>query len=166
MLTTFQEAVRLYTESVNLDNQNTAALFNRAAAQMALRRFQPALSDCQMVIAQQGVPRQSKTLARLGKIQLALGQIDAASSSLTEARETAEPSALNAIQMDLTKVDRIRQHLNTIDRERKNKEWGMVVFGLNQILQEVDSPPLQWRIWKLEALVQKKSFSEATFLAT
>lgn len=41
----FDEAIKLYTESIEADNSNSAAFANRSAAQIQLKNFQAALDD-------------------------------------------------------------------------------------------------------------------------
>ena len=172
----YTEAVAKYSEAIDLLPTFSAAIFNRAAAYMAQKRYQLALVDCQSVLALQGKPPQAKTLARLGKVQLGLGQVEAANASLTQARElltsgnagTAAETAptLKAVQADFFKLERLRNHLNSIARERENKSHGMVAYGIDAASKEVEEVPMQWKIWRLESMIGRKMYEEATYYAT
>ncbi|KAJ8695470.1 hypothetical protein PTI98_008071 [Pleurotus ostreatus] len=49
----FAEAVELYTSAIDLNPNEPAYLTNRAASYMAMKRFRPALQDCQVALALQ-----------------------------------------------------------------------------------------------------------------
>jgi DnaJ family protein C protein 7 len=133
---------------------------------MALKKFEAAVDDCQTVLHQQGHPPQAKTLARLGKCQIALGQLDSAALTLLNARENCTDSSLNGILADLGKIERIKNHLKSAEREKASEKYGMMAFALDQAFKEVETVPLAWRVLKLQALIGKKSYDEAGFLAT
>lgn len=166
----YAEAIQLYTKAMSLDPTLSAAQFNRAAAYMALRRYSEALEDVRAVLASQKSDRQAKTLARLGKIQLAMAQIQPAVSSLEEARSIASSShdaaTLKNIDADLSKITRLQGHLASLDREKERGSWGMMIFALDAAQREVEETPLQWKLWRLEALVGRKMFDDAISLAT
>jgi DnaJ family protein C protein 7 len=118
-------------------------------------------------LAQQGHPAQSKTLARLGKCQIALGQIDSAALTLLSAREACtEPATLTGIQADLAKIERVKNHLKSADRAREGSNFGMQAFAIEQASKEVETVPMAWRVQKLQALIGKKAYDEAGFYAT
>jgi DnaJ family protein C protein 7 len=71
----------------DLVSTEPAYLTNRAAAYIALKRFRPALADCQHAVSLQsqpstGAPAPLKTLLHLTRCQLALAQTTAALSTL------------------------------------------------------------------------------------
>lgn len=167
----YPQAVQHYSEAVDALSSYTPAIFNRAAAYMALKQFSKALDDCQLTLAlqkeQQLESAIPKTLARLGKCQLAVGQIDQAGQTLAQARASPslEKATLNGVLADLAKIDRIRNHLNSIQRSKDEGSWSMVSFGLDALRKEVDVEPVAWKVQRLEALVQRKKYDDATFLA-
>ena len=42
----------------------------------------------------------------------------------------------------------------------------MVTFALDAAQREVEEVPVQWKIWRLEALIGRNKLDEASFLAT
>lgn len=164
----YTQAVEHYTAAISALPTYVSAIFNRAAAYMALKQFSKALEDCQTTAALQGQPPQPKTLARLGKCQLALGLVDQAAQSLQQARAAPglENATLNAVLADLAKLDRIQNHLKSIQKAKADKSWSLVQFGLDAASKEVESEPLAWKLLRVEALIMRNKFDEASFLAT
>ena len=131
---------------------------------MALKRFRSALADCQKAAALQSSSPQPKTLARLARCQIALGQIDDAQRTITEVL-TIDPQNAQALG-DQAKIDKIRADLANVEREKAKKDWSFVIFGLDSLEKEVETPPLAWRITRVEALLGKKRTEEASMLAS
>lgn len=164
----YAKAVEQYSAAIDVLPTYVPAIFNRAAAYMAQKRYTQALEDCQTAAALQGKPPQPKTLARLGKCQLALGLVDQASQTLQQAREAPglENATLNGVLADLAKLDRIQNHLKNVQKAKDEKSWSMVQFGLDAVSKEVESEPLAWKLLRVEALIMRGKFDEASFLAT
>lgn len=131
---------------------------------MSLKRYASALDDCQKAAALQASAPQAKTLARLARCQIATGQIDDASRTLNEvlALDSKNAQAL----ADRARIDKIRSDLTNITREKAKREWTYVIFGLDSLEKEVDSPPAAWRIIRVEALLGKKKLEDAASLAS
>lgn len=161
----YGEALRLYGEAVKLDPANPTYLFNRAAASMALKRFNAAETDCQSVVTMQKAEPSAKTLARLGKCQLALGKIDHAIATLEAALSLEE--ANTSAKVDLAKCREVVADMGSIERDRGRADWASVSIGIDRISRKVEEVPLQWKIWRLEALLGRKPprTDEATSLA-
>lgn len=154
----------LYGEAIELDPEEPSYYTNRAAASMALKRYRPALADCQKAAALQSANPQAKTLARLARCQIAIGQIDDAQRTLSEVL-ALDPKNAQALS-DQAKVDKIRTDLTNVEREKAKKEWTYVIFGLDSLEKEVELPPLAWRVTRVEALLGKKRAEEASSLAS
>lgn len=131
---------------------------------MALKRYKSALADCQKAAALQSSAPQAKTLARLARCQIAIGQIDDAQRALSEVL-SLDPKNAQALS-DQSKIDKIRLDLTNVEREKAKKEWSYVIFGLDSLEKEVELPPLSWRITRVEALLGKKRTEDAASLAS
>src|SRR5579863_1246056 len=106
----------------DLVSTEPAYLTNRAAAYIALKRFRPALADCQHAVSLQsqpstGVTAPPKTLLRLARCQLALAQTTAALSTL-RAVLAAEPASAQATQMQARALE-LEAHVRNLDAARR-----------------------------------------------
>lgn len=134
-------------------NPAEAAYFtNRAASYMALKRFRPALEDCQQAASLQSAAPAPKTLLRLGRCQLALGSSAAALSSI-RAVLAIEPKNTAALQLR-DKVQVLEGHVRTLDAARKRKDWGLARLALDKCLQAIEGEggeiPAEWRTSRVE----------------
>jgi DnaJ family protein C protein 7 len=130
---------------------------------MSQKRFKPALADISAAAGIQSDSPQSKTLARLGRCQLAVGEIAGAVSSLQEA-VSLDPKNAGA-SSDLARAQKVQRLLGSVRRDREKKEWSMVIFGLEQVEREIEEVPSEWKRWRIEALLGKKRVDEASVLA-
>ncbi|RDB27715.1 DnaJ subfamily C member 7 [Hypsizygus marmoreus] len=148
----YGEAIDLYTQAIDLNPNEPAYLTNRAASYMALKRYRPALEDCQLAASLQAAAPSAKTLLRLGRCQLALGSTAAALSSIRTIL-TIEPKNSAALQLR-DKVQTLEGHLRTLDAARKRKDWGLARLALDKCLQAIDGEggevPTEWRMWRVE----------------
>lgn len=135
-----------------------------SSATVALKRFRSALADCQQAVSLQAASPQAKTLARLARCQIALGQIDAAERTLDECLQLDAKSG-QAVA-DKAKVAKIKHDIANVAREREKKEWTYVLYGLDSLEREVDTLPSEWRFWRIEALLGRKRLDDAASLAS
>ena len=119
---------------------------------MALKRFKPALADCQQAASLQAEFPSTKTLIRLGRCQLALGSTAAALSTL-RAVLGLEPTNTVALQLQ-TKISQLQNHQANYLTAMKNKQWTLARLALDQCLQGIEGEggeiPIEWRIWRIE----------------
>lgn len=161
----YPSATRFYSHAIELDPSNPSYFLNRAAARMGSKLFAAALDDC---LAAQGLQKndpQSKTLLRTAKCQLALGLTSQAQQTLHEAFRL-DPSN-RAIATEKNRADRVATHVANIRRDLEKKDWSMVLLGVDAAVRECEAEvtPKEWRVWKLEALIGKKRYDEASSLA-
>ncbi|GAA6013940.1 hypothetical protein JCM10207_000179 [Rhodosporidiobolus poonsookiae] len=161
----YPTATRLYTHAISLDPSNASYLLNRAASRMSSKLFSSALEDCLAASALQKNDPQGKTLLRTAKCQLALGLVGPAQQTLHEAFRL-EPSN-RAIATERARAERVATHVANIKRDLEKKDWSMVLLGVDAAVRECESDqtPREWRGWKVEALVGKKRYDEASSLA-
>lgn len=159
----YTNATRLYTQAIALDPKNPAYLTNRAASRMGSRQYQAALDDCLAAAALQAAAPQSKTLLRLARCQLALGRVEPAQQTLDQLLKL--DGANPQVQQERARCARIANHVNNVKRELANKNWSMVLLGVDAAAREVDETPKEWRTWKVEALIGKKQYDAAAGMA-
>jgi len=160
----YQASADLYSKAIEQDSEEPSYYTNRAAALISLKRHALALSDCQRAAALQASAPQAKTLARLARCQIALGQIDDASRTVKEVLTIDGKNAQGLA--DQARIERIRTDLSNVTREKAKKEWTYVMFGLDSLEKEVDTPPIAWRVIRVEALLGKKRLEDAGMLAS
>ncbi|GLB41504.1 putative TPR-like protein [Lyophyllum shimeji] len=162
-------AIDLYTKAIELDSAEPAYLTNRAASYMALKKFRPALEDCQAAASLQagaGSPA-PKTLLRLGRCQLALGATAAALSTIRGVL-AVEPGNAAAVQLR-EKVQVLEGHVRNLDAARKRKNWGLARLALDKCLQAIEGEggevPVEWRTWRVELELAKGNWEAASAAA-
>ena len=181
----YGEAVNLYTKAIGafppppsrhcvlippptaLAPTEAAYLTNRAAAHMALKRYRPALTDCQAAAALQSAEPSAKTLVRLARCQLALGSTASSLSTLRAALEL-EPGSAGALELQ-AKVLALEAHLRNFREARARKNWGMARLALDKCLQSIDGEggeiPTEWRVWRVELELARGSWDAANAAA-
>ncbi|KAI1790529.1 protein prenylyltransferase [Ganoderma leucocontextum] len=156
----FQEAIDQYSRAIDLRPSEPTFWTNRAAAYMALKRFKPALSDCQQAAILQSADPQPKTLVRLARCQLSTGSTAPALSTLR--------SNAAALQLQ-TRVLELEAHLRNLEGARGRGEWGMARLALVKCIQVIEGEggdvPIQWRLWRVEIEIGKKNWDAASLAA-
>lgn len=181
----YNDAIELYTKAIgnyvalllritltllrhtDMKPMEPSYLTNRAAAYMALKRFRLALADCQHAAALQSEDPSSKTLTRLARCQLALGESKLAAATLQTAL-SLEPSNSTALQLQ-TKVCELEAHLRNFDNAKQKKDWGMSRLALDKCLQSIEAEegevPTQWRLWRVELELGRANWDAANIAA-
>ncbi len=148
---------------LELKSSEPAFYTNRAASYMALKRFRPALEDCQHAATLQSNAPSSKTLLRLARCQLALGATTPASSTVSTVL-TMEPNNTTAVQLR-DKVHGLESHLGNFEFARKRKDWGMARLALDKCLQAIEGEggelPTEWRMWRVELELCRRNWDAA-----
>ncbi|KAF7317724.1 hypothetical protein MKEN_00860200 [Mycena kentingensis (nom. inval.)] len=148
----FDEAVALYTKAIEMNPTEPAYLTNRAAANMSLKRFRPALEDCQQAATLQAAAPSAKTLLRLARCQFALGSIEPAASSLRNVL-AIEPKNPAALQFQ-SKIILLESHLKTFEAAKAKNDWAHARLALDKCLQSIEAEggdiPTDWRLWRIE----------------
>ncbi|KAF8638763.1 hypothetical protein AX17_001979 [Amanita inopinata Kibby_2008] len=160
----YGEAIDLYTKSIELNATEPAFLTNRAASYMAIKRFRPALEDCQHAAALQATAPLSKTLLRLARCQLALGSTTPALSTISSVL-AIEPHNTAATQLR-DKVKTLEGHVENFETARKRKEWGLARLALDKCLQAIEGEggeiPTEWRLWRVELELCRQNWELAS----
>ncbi|KAK7031447.1 hypothetical protein R3P38DRAFT_3393378 [Favolaschia claudopus] len=163
----FNDAVDLYTKAIEMNPAEPSYLTNRAAAYMALKRFRPALDDCQQAATIQAADPSAKTLLRLARCQFALGSTTPALSTL-RAVIAIEPKNQPALQLQ-SKISLLEGHLKIFENARAKKEWGHARLALDKCLQGIEGEggeiPVEWRLWRVELELARGSIEGANTAA-
>ncbi|KAG8874844.1 hypothetical protein FRB97_005624 [Tulasnella sp. 331] len=162
----YETAISYYTQAIDL-NPDPIFFSNRAAALMTLKRFNPALDDCRMAaLLTRHVPYY-KTLARLAKCHLALGDpvaaLEAAQASI-DCDHTA--SVDNPSLVTKASAELMKQHLDQSQDAWKRKSWAEARRSLSDgvALCEGGSPE-KWCVWEIEMAMAGCDWPEATAAA-
>jgi len=155
---------RIFLEPDLSSGNEPSYLTNRAAAYMALKRFKPALADCQQAASLQTDSPSAKTLIRLARCQTALGS-SAAGLSTIRAVLDLEPANTVALQLQ-TKISQLESHQANYLAAMKKKEWTLARLALDQCLQGIEGEggeiPIEWRIWRIELELARGNWEAAS----
>lgn len=136
---------------------------------MALKKFKPALDDCQQALfiltpQSSNKPALVKTLLRLARCQYAVGAISNAGSSLNRLL-TLEPGNAQAKQLQ-QKIVTLEGHIKNFEKAYGQKDWGMARLALDKCTQAIDleggDVPSEWRVWKVELELARGSWDAAS----
>ncbi|KAJ3503313.1 hypothetical protein NMY22_g18290 [Coprinellus aureogranulatus] len=154
---------------------------------MALKKFKPALDDCQQALyilspspssTTSSAPSSSsspppnkpmivKTLLRLARCQFAVGSISHASSSLTRLL-SMEQGNQQAKQLQ-QKISGVEGHIKNFEKAYQARDWGMARLALDKCTQAIDAEggqcPSEWRVWKVELELARGDFDSASISA-
>jgi DnaJ family protein C protein 7 len=152
---------------LDLTSTEPAYFTNRAAAYMALKKFKPALADCQQAASLQSSSPSTKTLIRLARCQLALASSVAALSTLRTVLEL-EPRNASAIQLQ-SKISELNSHISYYQTAKAKKDWGMARLALDKCLQSIEGEggdiPVEWRLWRIELELVRSNWDSANVAA-
>ncbi|XP_006461587.1 hypothetical protein AGABI2DRAFT_70494, partial [Agaricus bisporus var. bisporus H97] len=156
----YQEAIDLYTEAIHLDPTEPLYLTNRAAAYMGLKRFRPALEDCQQAATLQQASPQPKTLLRLARCQLMLGLLVAAAST---AKEILTIDAYNPQALELQeKIRTLKTQVKNSKNAKSRKEWDLAKSTLDECFRAIKGEvPTEWRLWEVEIALARRDWEKA-----
>lgn len=130
---------------------------------MALKKFKPALGDCQQAANLQSSSPSAKTLIRLARCQSAVGSSPAALSTLRTVLEL-EPGNAAAAQLQV-KISQLETHLTHFQNAKTKKEWGMARLALDKCFQSIEGEagdiPIEWRIWRIELDLARGNWDSA-----
>jgi len=134
---------------------------------MMLKRFKPALSDCQKAATLQSASPSPKTLVRLARCQLSTGSTAPALSTL---RTVLALDSKNQAAVQLQrKVIELEAHLRNFEGAKAKNEWGMARLALDKCDQVIEGEggdiPIQWRIWRVELEMARGSWDAASIAA-
>ncbi|KEP47008.1 DnaJ family C protein [Rhizoctonia solani 123E] len=150
----YESAIESYSKAISLNSNEPSYLTNRAASYMALKKFAPALADCQSAASLQSASPVPKTLLRLARCHLALGDVPACLAALRDL-----PDSTPGIQDVRKKAEGLELHLQRFHEAKAKNEWGAARLALEQAVDAVEGDvPVQWRCWRVECEVARGSW--------
>lgn len=156
----YDDAIKLYTEAIELDGSNVAYYANRAACYIMMGDHQAALDDCRQVL--QRDPHNGKGLLREAKCHVALGDPQAAGRSLQLLREL-EPQNV-ALPRELKTVEILKHFLTEGDKAYETQDFNKVIYCMDRALQQAVSCS-KIKVLKAECLALLKRLPEARLIA-
>lgn len=134
---------------------------------MALKRFKPALADCQQAASLQSAAPSPKTLIRLARCQLSTGSTAPALSTIRSVLAIDLPNA-SAIQLQ-KKVLELEAHLRNFEGAKERKDWAMARLALDKCVQGIEAEggdiPVQWRLSRIELELARGNWDAAGIAA-
>jgi len=134
---------------------------------MSIKRFRPALEDCQDAATLQSAAPIAKTLIRLARCHLALGSPTPALSSLNAALSIDPTNSAGRQLRDA--ILELSTHLKNVESARARKDWGMARLAMDKCLQAIDGEgdevPIEWRLWRIELELVRGNWDAATVAA-
>ncbi|KAF7289095.1 hypothetical protein HMN09_01357700 [Mycena chlorophos] len=156
-----------FPQCKELNPAEPAYLTNRAAAYMGIKRFRPAVEDCQQAAGLQAANPSSKTLLRLARCQFALGSVMPASSTLRSVL-AIEPKNAPALQLQ-GKIAILEGHLKTFETAKAKRDWAHARLALDKCLQGIEGEggeiPTDWRLWRIELELARGNLDAANSAA-
>ena len=134
---------------------------------MAIRRFKPALADCQQAANLQASSPSVKTLTRLARCQLSTGSTAPALSTIRSAL-AIEPKNDATLQLQ-KKVLEIEAHVRNYEGAKTRKDWAHARLALDRCVQGIEAEggdiPLQWRLWRIDLELARSNWDAAGIAA-
>lgn len=172
----YSKAIDSFSRAHQLDPSDSTFLTNRAAAQMSLKMYKQALSDCQLakdIQAKQSPDRvaQPKTLIRLARCHLYLGNPSGALSVVSPVLDSPtapdgldEATKKQAIQLQ-KQATSVADHLASFQSLSSQADWSLAGFALDQAQQHAGiaqgDAPIAWRIMRATVYLHKNSIDQA-----
>ncbi|KAL1434277.1 hypothetical protein MTO96_011911 [Rhipicephalus appendiculatus] len=156
----YDEAVKRYTEAIELDGSNVAYYSNRAACYMMLGNHRAALDDCHQAL--QRDPHNAKSLLREAKCYVALGDPAAALRSLHLLRDLDPQNP--ALPRELKSAEILQHFLDEGDKAYEAQNYEKVIYCMDRALQQAVSCS-KIEVLKAESLALLKRLTDARQIA-
>lgn len=184
-------AIKLYSECINLDDENPTFYLNRAAALMMTREFQRAIMDGRKVLSLD--PSSIKAYFRVAKCYMSLGNVLESIQQLKQASvlfsgKQAEKASEAAIAKELATAEDIQEKLVKYDAFYADGEFEEALKQLDMCcllvdpnlvgkqdkfsssqsrLNDVDlgNISLRWRVMRADCFIGSRHLDEANLIA-
>ncbi|CDH53530.1 dnaj homolog subfamily c member 7 isoform 1 [Lichtheimia corymbifera JMRC:FSU:9682] len=156
----YNEAVRLYSEAIEL-SPNTATYYaNRAAALTMLGKYKEAADDCRTATSLD--PSNIKAFCRAGKCHMNLGNLEESTRQYELALQVDQSNA--QAQREYNNLLGLKNYIAQMDMYMQNKQWGLAGNSLDRAISMVDADrvPFKWDVWRAEIALNQKKWSEAS----
>ncbi|RXG68715.1 Small glutamine-rich tetratricopeptide repeat-containing protein beta [Armadillidium vulgare] len=128
----FREAIKCYSEAIEIDNSDDAFFCNRAACYINLRKFDDAVKDCEKALELN--PSSAKGHFRLGQCYLAKGEINEAVSSLEKALKVKPKDVI--VQKELQSAKDVIKNIDKANKlfdDKRYEEAGKMFSSILEI---------------------------------
>ncbi|XP_072142026.1 dnaJ homolog subfamily C member 7-like isoform X1 [Dermacentor andersoni] len=156
----YDEAVKRYTEAIELDGSNVAYYSNRAACYMMLGNHRAALDDCHQALLRD--PHNAKSLLREAKCYVALGDPAAAMRSLHLLRDLDPQNP--ALPRELKSAEILQHFLDEGDKAYEAQNYEKVIYCMDRALQQAVSCS-KIEVLRAESLALLKRLPDARQIA-
>ncbi|KAG9004908.1 hypothetical protein FRB93_010087 [Tulasnella sp. JGI-2019a] len=166
-LESYEVAIDMYSQAIALEAKPTFYT-NRAAAYMALKCFEPAVDDCEVAVLLQDHAPSAKTLGRLAKCRLALGDAGAALRAAQAGIESEDLSSQTYPGLVATKAsaELMQLHLDESQVAWHAKSWAHSRVELKKAAAICEGDgPAHWLVREIKIETALSNWQEATALA-
>lgn len=152
----YENAVRLYSEAIELCPKCAAYYGNRSAAYMMLSKYSQALEDARM--STQLDPHFTKGYLREAKCHLAMGEIATAVFSYQKVLQVEPTNAVATAE--LRQAQTVQQFLTRAETALDKQDYRTVIFCMDKSI-ELSPECKKFRILKAECLALLKRYQES-----
>jgi DnaJ family protein C protein 7 len=151
----YQQAIKLYTEAIELCPDSSVYYGNRSACYIMLYRYKDALEDARNAVALDS--SFVKGYIRIAKCSLALGDTPAANEALNTIRELSRNTS--PIPPEVQALEDIMKYDNEVNIAYQNENYIQAVFCIDQILDHI--PCARYKLKKAGCLILLRRYREA-----
>ena len=157
----YEEAIDLYTQSIQLHPHESNYFSNRGLAYMRLKKYRESLNDCLKAIDLNS--DNIKAMLHASKCYIEYGELNQAYDILTKARHI-KPGDLEII--DTIKVlETIRVQMASYKESMEKEQYYQALFFLDKVEENVHQQP-ELQIKKLEILILSGNTDRASSMAS
>ncbi|EPZ35870.1 TPR-like protein [Rozella allomycis CSF55] len=149
----YQKALRNYREILELENNNSAALFSRATVYQNMGRYEDAMSDLDSLLVQN--PDFESAIFLKAKINLKIGEFSKAQEELEKLKDTEENRELLKTVHDTSEAWDYVQNNKSIDSKRNE-----IIEKLSEIIR-ISPAFLEPRRLRVDLNIKDKKFENA-----
>ncbi|KAI9318246.1 hypothetical protein BX666DRAFT_1936491 [Dichotomocladium elegans] len=156
----YNEAVALYSQAIELSPSTPTYYANRAAALMMLGRYSEASADCRS--ATDLDPSNIKAFLRNGKCQLNLGSLEESTRQYEQALALDQSNA--QARREYANLQTVKNYIVQMETYLNNNQWALAGNSLDRAIAMVDGErvPYKWNVWRAECALGQKKWSEAS----
>jgi DnaJ family protein C protein 7 len=155
----FQQAIRLYTEAIELCPDSSIYYGNRSACYINLFQYEAALEDARKAVALD--PSFVKGYMRIAKCSLAAGDLTAANSAVFSVRKLSLNNS--AILPEVHKLENVMRFDKEVTIACEKKDYIKAVICTDKILEQI--PCTRYKLRKARCLILLGRCQEARNIA-
>lgn len=153
----FMGAIDAYSEAIEMDPKNAIYFANRSACHLALKNFKDALEDAKIALGFDSL--YVKAILRLGKAQIALGQLEEAIK--TYKRASYKLPMVNEINTELEKTNIIKSIIDEGNSSMSNKDFLNAERHFLSAM-ELERDCMLFQVKRIQCLYHMRKFDEVT----